>query len=507
MKWTVLLVFCILVSMSLIAWFMIPEYQEKGKTSLKWVTDPNPEREPQVSNFNRLNPDCKLAIDPDNSGVMKVVVQCSAGMGPDLIDGINEETIQTYVDAGILKDVTEEAKKLGFTPNNLPESFRSLIMAKVLTKDGKYVDRQFCYPCNIYSTFLFYNKNIFDKYKVPYPKEDITWDEYIELGQKLTKYSEDDKIIPEIFGAAGTPVEVIAWEMGGNYFNKWGTVCNVDEKPFIDAYEMYHNLLYKYNIEPSPAIKAGVTSQGGWGGGDQTWFAEGKLAILWGARWTLIQLRRFITEQRQKRKEWIKANPDKDVSECPIEVVRIGCTLTPRFKGGKRYSRFGARNTGVNSKGKNVDKAVKFLAYLAGPDYCKIINEGSDSMPGNKKYFSLERFYNKDFPGEEEVHQMSIKAIPYGRTFRRSPFVNNATLIRVMKKVTDKIVSEKNITRAEIAEALKKAADELNTKIVRHINRNEKLRKIYNVLLKEGAAPVRYKDLLTTKNINKENQK
>ncbi len=507
MKWTMLLVFCVLVGMSLTAWFMIPEYQEKGKTSLKWVTDPNPQRDPQVANFNKLNPDCKLAIDPDNSGVMKVVVQCSAGMGPDLIDGINEETIQTYVDAGILKDVTEDGVRLGFGVNTLPENVRSLVMAKVLTKDGKYVDRQFCYPCNVFHTFLFYNKNIFDKYKIPYPKEDMTWEEYLKLGQELTKYSEDDKIIPMIFGAAGTTVEVLVWELGGNYFNKWGTVCNVDSKPFIDAYEMYHNLLYKYNIEPSPAIKAGVTSQGGWGGGNQTWFAEGKLAILWGARWSLIQLRRFISEQKEKRENWIKANPDKDVSECPITVLRMGCAMVPRFKDGKRYTTFGARSTGVNSQGKNVDKSVKFLSYLAGPVYSKILNEGADSKPGNKKYLSLEQFRSKDFPGEDEIHQMSIKSIPYGRTYRRSPFVTTAVLKRVMKKVSDKIISDENITRKDIVEALKKAADELNTKIVRNINRNQKLQKIYKAVLSEGAEPVRYKNLLKIKNTNKENKK
>ena len=56
-----------------------------GKTRLVWVSDPNPMRVSQIDMFNELNPDLALKLDPDNSGTMKVIVQSSAGMGPDLI--------------------------------------------------------------------------------------------------------------------------------------------------------------------------------------------------------------------------------------------------------------------------------------------------------------------------------------------------------------------------------------------------------------------------------------
>ena len=134
-------------------------------------------------------------------------------------------------------------------------------------KDGKFVDRQFVYPCNVYHTFILYNKNIFDKYGVPYPPEDLTWDQYIEIARKLTVYHNKDSKLPDIFGAAGVSAQTIIFELGGDYFNESGTRSTVDTKPFVDAYEMLRDFYFKYNVEPSPMQKAGVTSQGGHGAG------------------------------------------------------------------------------------------------------------------------------------------------------------------------------------------------------------------------------------------------
>jgi multiple sugar transport system substrate-binding protein len=45
------------------------------------------------------------------------------------------------------------------------------------------------YALPLWSTYsaLYYNKDIFDKFGVPYPKDGMTWDEAIELATKLTR--------------------------------------------------------------------------------------------------------------------------------------------------------------------------------------------------------------------------------------------------------------------------------------------------------------------------------
>ena len=476
--------------MTATAIMMIPKKDHAGKVYLSWATDACPERDHQVDTFNQLNPDCVLQIDPDNSGVMKVMIQSSARMGPDLIDHINETSIQTYAEAGILRDVSKEADRMGFGLDTLPESIRPLAIMTTVNQDGELVTGQAGYPCNIGHLTLFFNKNLFDKYNVPYPSADLTWEEYIELAKKMTVFEPERLTVPAVFGAAGLQPKAIFMSKGGEYFNSRGTVAQIDSDEFVSAYCMYHDMMYKHIIEPSPNQKAGVSSQGGWGSGYITWFGEGKVAMYWGSRWILVQLRRNILQQRSTREKWLKDNPEANPNDAP-EVLRLGCVQIPRFKGHKRIVPNYAKCTGINVNSPRRESALKFLVYLAGKEYSMIINQGGDGLPGNKKYNNdLSLLINPDFPDEEEVHQTELEAIPYGKVMRSSPFVNNSTVNRIMKKVTEKLVASPEMTHQEIAAELRSANRELNTIIARNIKRESKLLKLYQKMLKDGAAPI-----------------
>jgi ABC-type glycerol-3-phosphate transport system substrate-binding protein len=420
---------------------------------------------------------------------MKVVIQSSAGMGPDVVGAISEGSIQIYHSAGILLDVTEEAKKMGFGPETLPESVRPFVMMRDVNEKGELVKRQYVYPCNVFHKYIFYNKNIFDKYGIPYPPEDLTWEEYIKIAKKLTIYDDDNSEVPDIFGGTGADAQTLIWEKGGDFLNKDGTRCALDSKAVEDALVFLHDLYYKYGIEPTPNQKAGVTSQGGWGSGYISWFGEGKVAMYWGARYVLIRLRKFLIDQKKRKAEWIKAHPNAKKYEGP-EVLRMGACLVPRFKNGKRYTRYGARCAGINKNSKNKEEALKFLQYLASKEYSKTINDGADSKPGNKKYISMEHFMHPDWPEEKQLHEISIKATPDGRVMPRSMFVSYATINRNFKLIEDKIISEPDLTRKEIKDALKTITENIDLEIARNIKRNPKLKKIYETMLKNGAEPI-----------------
>lgn len=485
---TVLIILSILTAMTIVAYILVPEKATQGKTPLVWTTDANPQREAQVDKFNELNPDCQLRIDPDNSGVMKNMVQCSSGMGPDIIGHVHFSTFQTYFEAGVLEDVTEEAKKNGFGLDTLHPKVKKLVVMKTVMPDGTYVDRQYVYPCNVYNSFIIYNKNVFDKYGVPYPPEDLTWDQYIKLAKKLTKYENEDSKVPTIFGAAGVQDTIIIWEKGADFLNKDGTRSTLDDPKFVDAMVFFHDLYYKYGVEPTKEQTAGTTSQGGWGSGHRNWFGQNKLAIYWGSRWMLISFRRFIDDQRKAREKWEKENPGKKY-EGPKEL-RMGATLLPRFKGGKRYSSFGARCVGINSGSKNKEAAFKFMKYLAGKSYCDIINQGADSKPGNVKYYEMDEFINPTYPGEEQIHEMSMKSVEYSRIPPMSPFIAFSTMNRFYKLAKDKIITSKNLTREDIEKILKESSYKINLKIARNIKRDKHKRKLYEKLVKEGAEPI-----------------
>jgi LacI family transcriptional regulator, galactose operon repressor len=489
MRWNIAIIVMILLVMSLVAAILQPNLNVNGKIPLVWTTDPNPQRDDQIDTFNKMHPEYKLRIDPDNSGTQKIITQCSANMGPDIIDHVYESNYRLYQSAGVLKDLTEEAVKMGFGPDTLPASVRSLVMLKVLDKEGNIEERQFIYPSNVAHNFFMLNKNVFKKYGVSIPKGDITWEKILKIAKKLTVYKNKGDSIPSTFGLSKMGLIELIWQKGGAVMNKDGTRSLLDSEAALDAAVFLHDLYYKHKVMPSPTQKAGMATQGGWGGGDFNYLAAGRIAMIPTARWSLIQLRRLIRDQKLAREKFLKEHPDRQ-AEAP-EILALSACLMPRFKSQKRYTRFGARSSGINIDSKQQQGALKFMQYLASRQYADLINQGADSKPGPAKYCTMEMMANPAYSGEEDVNKITLASIPYGRTIQRSPFVSISKIGRILKKVTDKITSMEDLSRAQIAVLLKRAAMQTDEVIARNIKRNPGLYKFYEKLLEQGAQPIK----------------
>ena len=130
------------------------------------------------------------------------------------------------------------------------------------------------------------------------------------------------------------------------------------------------------------------------------------------------------------------------------------------------------------------------MQYLASEEYNRLINQGADSNPPNKKYINMDCFRNSDWPGEDEAHLMSIKSIPYGRRMPQSMFIPYATVERIFKKVRDQLIANPELKPDDIARIMQRASDKINTEIARAIERNPHLQKIYEKLLAQGAEPI-----------------
>ncbi|ALS23376.1 MULTISPECIES: ABC transporter substrate-binding protein [Paenibacillus] len=100
---------------------------------------------------------------------------------PDIIFGsVQQRVIRT----GAYQDLRELIKKHNFDESRLKPIGYNYI--KEITK-GKG-DAVLALPFNINQHVMYYNKDIFDKFGVPYPTEkQLTWDEAVELGTKLTR--------------------------------------------------------------------------------------------------------------------------------------------------------------------------------------------------------------------------------------------------------------------------------------------------------------------------------
>ncbi|CAG7640771.1 hypothetical protein PAESOLCIP111_04170 [Paenibacillus solanacearum] len=103
-----------------------------------------------------------------------------SGNPPDLFNYYAGD-MGVLVQLGLVEDITPLAKK-----HNIDLSrFQPAMLDSVRAVSGK--GELYALPRYSNTVALYYNKDIFDKFGVSYPKDGMTWDQTIELAKKLTR--------------------------------------------------------------------------------------------------------------------------------------------------------------------------------------------------------------------------------------------------------------------------------------------------------------------------------
>ncbi|WP_284645401.1 ABC transporter substrate-binding protein [Paenibacillus silviterrae] len=101
------------------------------------------------------------------------------GQFPDIFYTANSR-LSLYFDLNIPYDMSQLAKKHNLDLNKFAKP--NIDWVRELGPKGEI----YGIPFDLNHMALFYNKDLFDKRGVPYPKEGITWDELYDLAKKLT---------------------------------------------------------------------------------------------------------------------------------------------------------------------------------------------------------------------------------------------------------------------------------------------------------------------------------
>lgn len=109
----------------------------------------------------------------------------TAGTPIDLIFESSGNIYPGLINAGLAMDISELIKKHNIDLNRFDQG--SLGVMRQLAGGGLYG-----LPVNDLVMVTYYNKDIFDRFGVAYPKDGITWEETIDLAKKLTR-NEDGK--------------------------------------------------------------------------------------------------------------------------------------------------------------------------------------------------------------------------------------------------------------------------------------------------------------------------
>jgi multiple sugar transport system substrate-binding protein len=91
--------------------------------------------------------------------------------------GLTPASVLTY---NLQSDISDLVKKYSFDLTKLEPS--TIEIQRQYANGGIYG-----LPVSTTSAALFYNKDLFDRFGVPYPKDGLTWDELYELAKKMTR--------------------------------------------------------------------------------------------------------------------------------------------------------------------------------------------------------------------------------------------------------------------------------------------------------------------------------
>lgn len=114
----------------------------------------------------------------------------------------------------------------------------------------------YCLPKD-FSTFAFaYNKTLFDEAGLDYPDpaNPYTWDEFVEVCEKLTKDTDGDGEVDQ-WGTANAlqwALDAFIYTNGGHFLNEDYTKVVIDgQQEFIDAFQFFADLTCKYHVTPT----------------------------------------------------------------------------------------------------------------------------------------------------------------------------------------------------------------------------------------------------------------
>ncbi len=434
--------FCALAALSGIAWLIRPAPGREGATPLVWVSDDNPARREQIALFNELHPQYDMRLDP-TAGMEKVILQCLAGVGPDVFDCFNPWQLDAFVRSGVAWDVTEELAKRGV---NVEEEVWPAILPTAM-REG----RVYGFPANVAVDALWINKDLFDAAGEPYPEGPWTWEEFLPVAKRLTL--RDERGRPKQFGFLCDwwqwPQFIMQW--GGNVYTPDGTRCIIDGPEAIGAIQFLHDLMYKHRVMPTPVDEAVMATQGGWGSGTITHFGAGRGAMALGGRWWLCTLRDY-------------------------EGLNLGVVECPHAK--RRVFRAYGRATIVNAHSPRREQALDFLLYQAGKEYNDLINRQADAVSAVIRYtYTPEFLHNPDHP-EEDYNEVWREVIKYAQTDDTSPFINGQTASRIIERQLDLVKNDQK----PVAQAMRDAAREVNEAIAKTLEMDPELRARYREL-------------------------
>lgn len=455
MKWIFLAVLALLVAWSVWAIALMPPAIVNGKTRLIWMTDDNPARREQLQGFLEQYPQYVVTLDSSGINVANVVLRCLGGNPPAFVDIYDRSMLYDHVLAGTLMPLNDVAPKMGFSFDATWPTAAGAISADIWNEETQRYERiQYAFPGNIEAPVMFYNKRLFREAGVPYPPDDWTWDQWADAARRITKRRDDGRGY-ERFGVylyEYVQVVEMIWQAGGSVFDPTLTYCVLDSPEAQYALDYHYKMVVTDHCMVSPGDREAMSGQGGWAGTSLQWFARGQVGMFRVGRWALITFRQ-VPELRGE----------------------IGVCHVPSRYPDKKVVQLTAKVCGVNKYSPHREDGLKFLKYLASPQYSEIILRTADAMPPRPDSVEADSYLHDPYHPDETFNRFFPEAVRRGRDLEICPFIRPFVVENIFKYHAELMYHGARTP----AETLRDITDEVNGRIRRNLIKYEKMREEY----------------------------
>ncbi len=282
---------------------------------------PNKALQGWVNQWNKENPDTQVVLKlfPFNDYTGPVLTTAFAsGNGPDVF-WASPGTFLQYVSGGVAADLTSI-----FTPQLRADLLPAALQA--VTVNGK----PYAMPFEQEPVALFYNKDILAKYKIPVPK---SWNDVLKASVTLKAANITPIVVEPAPGAyQNFTWYPFLWQTGANAADATLSKATFNSKGTAQALDFWRTLIQQ-GYSPR-------TASDGTNNIVATPFATGKAAMIVDGMWSIAALQ----ELKQK--------------------VNFGVANLPTPTGSNPVTVYGGWTQVVNAKGKNVEAAKKFTAWM-----------------------------------------------------------------------------------------------------------------------------------------------
>lgn len=221
--------------------------------------------------------DVKLIVTDPAQYATKLQTAVVGNKVPDVFY-IEQSALQSYVNSGVLMDITEKVAASGVDLENIwPYGVDSYRFDGTIqgTPDGAL----YGLPKDVGPFSFGYNKAMFEAAGVPFPDKDkpYTWDEFVQVSKQLTADTDSDGTIDQWGSGLNVywNLQSFVWSNGGDWTNADHTKVTVDSPEFAEALQWLADLTNVENVTPSSSDSATLDTYQRWMAGDIGFFPVG----------------------------------------------------------------------------------------------------------------------------------------------------------------------------------------------------------------------------------------